>query len=436
MPRSEYRSEYSPPPPPRRSGARVVEYEETDVQVRRDKRGARERDYLRDAYERTDDRNGELVLREDIEEGSVRGERRGKEYRDEEIVIARSGKKDRDRPRRREVEEEIRIRERDAEGSVRSRSLEEEDTTYSRRRSKPIEHEEVREEVVYRPRRDRNRDRDRDRDYVREEITEEWIPVPRDPPVVAREVEEWRFAPKPRERRRDVVDETVIIKQRERERSPEPAREEVINIRERDVSRKLRDEEINIREYQRERPRDYSEEEIRIRQRERPNDYHEEDVRIRERETDRGYRDEEIRISERDRGSGYRDEEIRISERDRGPGYRDEEIRIQERTREDRRERPSEVSSDHTRRAPRDDYDEEEIIIKRNEREGTSGRTDEIVIRRKERSISPAPAPAPAPSPPPPPPELEPIRAPPIHREIITHHRHIDHGKDSIYLMY
>jgi hypothetical protein len=53
---------------------------------------------------------------------------------------------------------------------------------------------------------------------------------------------------------------------------------------------------------------------------------------------------------------------------------------------------------------------------------------DEIIIRRKEeRMPSPSPSPPPAPAPPPPP--LEPEIRPPIIQEIITHHRHIDHGK-------
>jgi len=51
---------------------------------------------------------------------------------------------------------------------------------------------------------------------------------------------------------------------------------------------------------------------------------------------------------------------------------------------------------------------------------------DEIVIRRKEERV-PTPSPSPPPLPPPPPP-LEPEIRPPIIQEIITHHRHIDHG--------
>lgn len=52
---------------------------------------------------------------------------------------------------------------------------------------------------------------------------------------------------------------------------------------------------------------------------------------------------------------------------------------------------------------------------------------DEIIIRRKEERM-PSPSPSPEPLPPPPPPPLEPEFRPPIIQEIITHHRHIDHG--------
>lgn len=70
---------------------------------------------------------------------------------------------------------------------------------------------------------------------------------------------------------------------------------------------------------------------------------------------------------------------------------------------------------------------QEEIIIR--EREDDRGRGEkqqEIIIRRSSRSNSPSSAstrgpPAHAPEPPV-------IHAPPIHQEVITHHRHIDHG--------
>jgi hypothetical protein len=53
---------------------------------------------------------------------------------------------------------------------------------------------------------------------------------------------------------------------------------------------------------------------------------------------------------------------------------------------------------------------------------------EEIIIRRKERSPSPEPEPPREPTPEPQPPPIEPIYRPPIIQEVITHHRHIDHG--------
>ncbi len=51
-----------------------------------------------------------------------------------------------------------------------------------------------------------------------------------------------------------------------------------------------------------------------------------------------------------------------------------------------------------------------------------SPHVDRVRIRNFEQVRQPTPEPSPSPSPPPS------IRAPPIHQEIITHHRHIDHG--------
>ncbi|KAI7570003.1 hypothetical protein KC317_g2844, partial [Hortaea werneckii] len=59
---------------------------------------------------------------------------------------------------------------------------------------------------------------------------------------------------------------------------------------------------------------------------------------------------------------------------------------------------------------------------------------EEIVIRRRERSPTPEPPPkepTPEPSPPPPPPP-EPVYRPPIIQEVITHHRHYDHGVERV----
>lgn len=66
----------------------------------------------------------------------------------------------------------------------------------------------------------------------------------------------------------------------------------------------------------------------------------------------------------------------------------------------------------------------ERIIERERERSPSPvERTERVRIRNIERESVRAPTPSPSPSPPPPV-----IRAPPIHQEIITHHRHIDHG--------
>jgi len=73
----------------------------------------------------------------------------------------------------------------------------------------------------------------------------------------------------------------------------------------------------------------------------------------------------------------------------------------------------------------------EEFIYKRREPSPIPQREIEEIIIRRPRTPSPtvssissrSPTPEPEPEP-----ELEPIRRPPIIQEIITHHRHIDHG--------
>lgn len=69
----------------------------------------------------------------------------------------------------------------------------------------------------------------------------------------------------------------------------------------------------------------------------------------------------------------------------------------------------------------------QEIIIRQEEREGRGGTRDrqEIIIRKNSRSRSRSPSIASAPVAPP---EPQVINAPTIHQEVITHHRHIDHG--------
>lgn len=76
--------------------------------------------------------------------------------------------------------------------------------------------------------------------------------------------------------------------------------------------------------------------------------------------------------------------------------------------------------------------EKERIVIRRKERSPSPAppppvrevEKERIVIRRRERSSSPVPVPRE----PTPPPMLEPIVRPPIIQEVITHHRHIDHG--------
>jgi len=95
------------------------------------------------------------------------------------------------------------------------------------------------------------------------------------------------------------------------------------------------------------------------------------------------------------------------------------------------------LSHERSRGRSHSSASEEEIIIRREEREGRGRDTSrqEIIIRRSSHSRSPSPAASvstrpppvrtPDPTPPPPPPI---VYAPQIHQEVITHHRHIDHG--------
>ncbi|KAJ9290241.1 hypothetical protein DTO021C3_2240 [Paecilomyces variotii] len=196
-------------------------------------------------------------------------------------------------------------------------------------------------------------------------------------------------------------------------------------------------DEFEYRPRERPRPREVDREEIRIieeerdRERRRPVDRDErEEIRIRRR--DRSLppleREREEYIIRRDRRSPprseYEQDEVifRHSDRDR---RRDYEWERDERYRSPSRHRSLSRRRSRSRHRP---SDKEEIIIRRDEREGGRRRSDsereEIIIRRQEeRSPSPEP---PAPIDPPP------IRAPPIHQEVITHHRHIDHGFEVV----
>ena len=118
-------------------------------------------------------------------------------------------------------------------------------------------------------------------------------------------------------------------------------------------------------------------------------------------------------------------------------GREEIDIRIREREDEERRRRDDEnkqtlVIRERSQSRPRRVVSEREdyYFRKRSPSPPPKDNTEEIVIRRR-RTPSPSPSPPRAPSPPTPEPvpELPPIMRPPIHQEIITHHRHIDHGK-------
>ncbi|MCJ1258794.1 hypothetical protein MMC24_006627 [Lignoscripta atroalba] len=373
---SEYYDErdrdYYPPTNGRGSGgSRVVDYEEVDIR----ERTRREPDFLREDYGRP--AAGQLVVREreDSEYRGSRSERpKDREVEREEIIIARSG---RDKPR------------------VRDREVEREELAYRpRQREKLVEREVEREEVIYRQR-ERSSPPPPPAPAPIAREREEFIYRARErsPPQIAREREEWVFRPRPKEREPSIEREEITIRdRRERPREREPSIEtEQITIRDR-------------RERLRQREPSIEREAITIR-----------DTRERERERprDRGYEKDEIIIR--------RDERSRERPRPRESSFERDALVI----RREERERPRE-------RERVNNFREEDIVIRRDDRDGPRDRDfnkEEIIIRRSERELDPEPELEPEPEPVRLP---EPIRAPPIHQEIITHHRHIDHGFENL----
>lgn len=249
--------------------------------------------------------------------------------------------------------------------------------------------------------------------------------------LVVRERREDDFVRGP-PRRREVEKDTLVI------RGGRPASPPASSVRE--VER----DEISIRraDVDRRRPREVEREET--------------DITIRRRDQSRP-RGHEVREVERERedivfrrGDGARPrprevdierEDVRFRERSSPPRRRDvegEDIVFRHEHRESSRNgRERDVHKDtlvvrgreRSLPPPRSRGDlvareREEFIIRRRSPSPPAREVikDEIIIRRKEER-SPTPPPLP---PPPPPPEPE-IR-PPIIQEIITHHRHIDHG--------
>lgn len=145
-----------------------------------------------------------------------------------------------------------------------------------------------------------------------------------------------------------------------------------------------------------------------------------------------------VRIVERERERSpepvvYRREERRYVERERSPSPLYDTERVTRRERTVVRERtPSPVYNDRERVTTRT----REIVRQRSPTPPpvTRETTTNIRVTERERElVRRSPSPSPIPSPEPEPVRMvereQPIvRAPPIHQEIITHHRHIDHG--------
>jgi hypothetical protein len=247
-----------------------------------------------------------------------------------------------------------------------------------------------------------------------------------------REKEDFEYAPRPRRRSPspepapNVSREEIII----RRNSPSPERppprrerevdrDEII-IRRDDRSRDRRApppreverdrEEVIIRRDDREKrgPRydDIDREEIIIRR--------EDDTYDRRPPPQRDYDREEIIIRRDERED---DRASRVATRGR-----DDYALARPISHERERSRVGRGSSDH----------DDEIIIRRDERQGRGvDRDREEVIIRRNRSRSRSRSRSPASSVRAPPLEPAPIYAPPIHREIIYHERHIDHGYET-----
>ncbi|KAK5064599.1 hypothetical protein LTR84_000433 [Exophiala bonariae] len=259
----------------------------------------------------------------------------------------------------------------------------------------------------------------------------------------AKEREDYEFVPRPRRRspspelERKVEKEEIIITRDQSESRPPP--------RQREIER----EEIILRRDDRDRappPREREREEIIIRREEKEPEYRpppprevntsKEEIIIRreEKEPDRRRYDDYSDVGSR---RGDYDRRPPRSEADREEiVIRREEEKLDSRRYDDyalTRPKSHERARSRARRSSSGSNDE--IIIRRDEVRGRSGdhERQEIIIRKSSRSPSPSSissAPAPRAAQPPPP---QVINAPTIHQEVITHHRHIDHGFEVQY---
>lgn len=240
--------------------------------------------------------------------------------------------------------------------------------------------------------------------------------VEKEKTVIEEDRQSWRPPPRRDDRGyREVEKEEIIYRRGERE--PERPR-----------AREVTETDLVIRRSESEAPprprevREYEREEIRFRRGEgerrpppREQEVEKEKIVYRER------RSPPLPPPMRER------EEIKeeIIYRDRAPVREREEIKEEVIYRD--RER--------SRGPPPDRYgpiarEREEFIFRRRESPPRARETEheEIIIRRREREPSPEPEPPPREPSPEPIPQLPPVVRPPIVQEIITHHRHIDHG--------
>ena len=345
-------------------------------------------------------------------------------------------------PRSRYAESEIPYREDDRYDDRRSRrgGRERDDRYYEEeidyRRGPPVRERE-REREVSRDVLVREREDVRYRDETPAFLRDDYGRTSAGPLVLRkRETEDFDYAPRPR--RRSLSPESEAPPRREQEeviirrRSPSPEPPPLRRERERDVDR----EEIIIRRQRSPSPERGPPRRDREREREgiiiksddrdrrgpRIDDYDQEEVIIRRRTEDerpprapnppRDYDREEIVIRR-----GEQDSDDRSSRYTRG--------------RDDYALAPRPISHERHRSRSRRDDREDEIVIRRDDRDGGRGgdrSREEIIIRKREESRSPSPV---ASSRPLPRQELEPIYAPPIHREIIEHVRRIDHGYEN-----
>ena len=278
-------------------------------------------------------------------------------------------------------------------GPMVLRARDREDVTYapSRRHRSVSPQRKEREEIIIRGERSESRPAAPRR--AREEDREE---------IIIRREEREHSRPAPRRRRAESVDrEEIIIRRDERSDSRPPARR-------REASRER--EEIIIRRDEKESTP----------ARRAPREERERDEVIIRREERERYEPPPPARTETDR------QEI-IIRRDK---VEDEPPR---RRREDDLALSRPKSHERARGRSYSSASEEEIIIRRDQREGRRGEEtrQEIIIRKTSRSRSRSPSPAFSVSTRPPPVELPPrpvVYAPEIHQEVITHHRHVDHG--------